>query len=238
MGWEPRSATGRDGPAITAAIPLEIAAKSPTTSFFRSLFIKFLLRESRNMEQPSRFARFHSRFSLAWRPGVLVVKTERNRLRLEAGFSLIEVTAAIALVAFAMLAILGLIPVALKASRDAVDDTRASLMAQDAVTHVGSLPSNATKATLWYDGDGRYLGKDTAPPDFTNALYRADITLGSLNSYPANTDPDGQDPANGASTRLKGAAVVIGWPVNTADGKLPANGPNEIKYSFLVRTTP
>lgn len=159
-----------------------------------------------------------------------------------AAFSLVEVSAALALVAFSLLAILGLIPVALKASREAVDDTRASLIAQDAATHLRAMPATSattkTEMILWYDRDGRYVEVDASKSDYSNAMYRADVARGRLNSYPAHTAIADQDPANGDSTQLMGAIIVIRWPVNTTTGEPPANGTNRLSYSFLVRTTP
>ena len=53
-----------------------------------------------------------------------------------AAFSMVEVTLALGIVAFALLAIFGLLPVGLTASRNAADDTRTSMVAQDAYNRV------------------------------------------------------------------------------------------------------
>lgn len=57
-------------------------------------------------------------------------------MRSNRAFSLIEVALALGIIAFALVAILGMIPVGLNASRDAIDDTRTSLIAQDVANRV------------------------------------------------------------------------------------------------------
>lgn len=63
-------------------------------------------------------------------------------------FSLIEVTLAIGIIGFALIAILGLVPIGQNAARDAADDTRGSLIEQDVFARVrASIDSAATFTT-------------------------------------------------------------------------------------------
>jgi hypothetical protein len=58
-------------------------------------------------------------------------------------FSLVEITVAIGVIAFALVAILGLLPIGMKSGREAIDATRTSLIAQDVCDRVhASMVSN------------------------------------------------------------------------------------------------
>jgi uncharacterized protein (TIGR02598 family) len=66
-------------------------------------------------------------------------------------FSLIEVTLAIGVIAFALVAILGLLPVGMRSGREAMDATRTSLIAQDVVTRLrASLQSNDSSSQFYF----------------------------------------------------------------------------------------
>ena len=87
----------------------------------------------------------------------------------EDGFSLIEVTIAMGVMAFAAIAILGIIPNGLAAATRSSQTTIAARLAsevQSEIQQVG-LASFATDATntTYFDGDGKFL------PDNTGAVY-------------------------------------------------------------------
>lgn len=158
-------------------------------------------------------------------------------------FSLLEVTIAMAVVAFALLAVLSLLPVALKASSDATNDTRTSMIAQDVQTRIRTLPPPATAGgtvtrAWWYDSNARWVSMDASSPDYSKVLYRVDLTLARLNSYPSSTDPAQQDPANTYSTQLVSAVAKISWPANNATGASPSGNGSQTTYTFYTRATP
>jgi uncharacterized protein (TIGR02598 family) len=64
----------------------------------------------------------------------------RNRRE---GFSLVEVTLALAVIAIGLIAIIGLLPHGLQASRDAADNTIAATIAQDIFSEIRIDPFNA-----------------------------------------------------------------------------------------------
>lgn len=71
--------------------------------------------------------------------------------RTRAGFSLMEITVAIGVIAFGLIAILGLLPVGMKSGREAIDATRTSLIAQDVFNRVrASTMSNIPGSPFYY----------------------------------------------------------------------------------------
>ena len=162
-------------------------------------------------------------------------------------FSLVEVALALGSVSFAMLAVFGLIPVALQSARDSVDYTRTTLVEQDVAARLPSLvstnvsdPATATVNIAWYyDLAGRRLTIDpTASAPYVNAFYRVDVKRAQPNAYPANTDPSGRDPGNTYSTVLMGVTLTIGWPVNPSSGANAGGTKNRVNYSLLTHVTP
>jgi uncharacterized protein (TIGR02598 family) len=73
-------------------------------------------------------------------------------MRKVGGFSVAEVTIAIGVIAFALLAIFALIPVGLNSSRDAIDDTSATLLLQDLQNRIRSEVATNVTAVAWTTG--------------------------------------------------------------------------------------
>jgi uncharacterized protein (TIGR02598 family) len=145
------------------------------------------------------------------------------------GFSLVEVTLAIGIVGFGVIAILGLIPVGTKSGGDAIDATRTALIGKDAQARARATVTYATFAsamdvtlpTGFYDREGNYLGTSVTAA----ATYRVDGTVhGSWGTAaPVNVD----------ATVMRAVTVQLRWPVNTATGA--ALGSNARSFSFYVR---
>jgi|ERR1051325_9956891 len=150
-------------------------------------------------------------------------------MRKSAGFSLIEVTIALGVIAIGVIAILGLIPLGLKSGSDSIDDTRIALIAKDvqsraAATVSYAMFSNNNNNTLspgFYDRDGSFLGNAVTGA----ALYRADATIYGdwANGAPVNLDASVMRPAN----------IKIRWPVNTSNGTTLGN--NSKSFTFYIR---
>ena len=157
--------------------------------------------------------------------------------------SLVEVVLALGIVAFALVAVFGMIPVGVQSSRDAVDLTRTSMVAQDAAMRLPTLAYTDGKpdatAAWFYDQNGRWLNIDaSAASPYAGGFYRVDVTRGSLASYPAYTDPAAADAANTYSTRLLAATATVTWPLDPVTGQ-PIGGPNrKVVYPLLTRATP
>lgn len=112
-------------------------------------------------------------------------------------FSLIEVTVAIGVVAFSMLAIVGLLPIASQITRDSASQTNTSEILSSVVADMRATPKGSTTSpqygiplsgtsTLYFDGSGqvstslksksRYTLTVTPAPAGSGVIY-ADIAL-------------------------------------------------------------
>ena len=144
-------------------------------------------------------------------------------------FSLVEVTLAIGIVSFALLAILALVPVGMKSGSEAIDATHTSLIGQDTQNKVKSTVTSTTfsgstdiSSTWFYDREGVFVGTDVA----SNSFYRADATIHK--DWGANASPSNVD-----ATLLRPVTVKVRWPVNTSNGNPLGN--NETSFTFYVR---
>ena len=157
--------------------------------------------------------------------------------------SLVEVVLALGIVAFALLAVVGMIPVGVQSSRDAVDLTRTSMVAQDAAMRLPTLAytdgAPGATATWFYDQNGRWLNIDASlASPYADGFYRVDVARGGMASYPAYTDPAAADPANAYSTRLLAATVTVSWPLDPATGQSVGGSNKKVVYPLLTRATP
>jgi uncharacterized protein (TIGR02598 family) len=106
-------------------------------------------------------------------------------IRNRKGFSLIEVTLAIGVISFALLALLGVMPVGMATLRDAMDRTTESQIirqigATALLTSYTNLPTQFSGTTFYYDQEGTLLGQSPAGrPEGTR--YSAQATLQSPN---------------------------------------------------------
>ena len=139
--------------------------------------------------------------------------------RSAAGFSLVEITLALGVAAFCLIAVFGLMAVGLQTQRAAVQQTKAnaiiSQIADDLRADVRLPPGQASKAqgqwsnlhghwaavatpdTLYFTNEGKQTGSVNQSPAPTDAVFRAKIT------YYAPPTP-------GYTTAL--ADVKVTWP--------------------------
>jgi len=108
------------------------------------------------------------------------------RRRHAAGFSLVEVTLAIGIVSFAMLALLGVVPVGLSTMRQAADRTVESQIvrqigAEALYTPFSELKTNFSGTTLYFNDEGSALTNAAA----SAARYRALVALAAP-AYPGS----------------------------------------------------
>lgn len=75
----------------------------------------------------------------------------KKKFKTQNAFSLVEVVAAVGVVAIGIIAILGLLPSGLNSSRDTANETRAALMAQSVYTTLRSQPFD--KVNLFSSSD-------------------------------------------------------------------------------------
>lgn len=107
------------------------------------------------------------------------------------GFSLVEVTLAIGIVSFSLLAVLGLMPVGLSTLRQATEQTVESQIVQKlggeaSLTSFSKIGANFSGRTFYYDDQGRYLTNSPATVP-TSARYWAFVSL-SNSIYPGSSN--------------------------------------------------
>lgn len=150
-------------------------------------------------------------------------------MRKQHAFSLVEVTLSIGIIAFALIAILALVPVGMNSGRDAIDATHTSLIAKDVQARVMSSLANATFAggdiqlpAWFYNRDGVFV--DVAANGYNSVIYRAQATIHSTwNSVPLNVD----------ATFLRPVTCDLGWPLDP-NTHAPL-GNNGTSFTFYVR---
>lgn len=108
----------------------------------------------------------------------------------EKGFSLVEVTTALAIFSFAVMGLVGLLPIAIGAHKEAKLKTVLSQITQRMAAEVqltdGSQISNLDGVTRMFDVEGVELSNSEA----NRAVYRARIEVDAV-SMPGSTSPSG-----------------------------------------------
>lgn len=137
------------------------------------------------------------------------------------GFSLVEVTLALGIAAFCLIALLGLLPLGMQTNQSSISQTAAASMLSSVVADLRATPKTSatssqyditfgTAKILYFDAEGRGL----APSDLTaNPRYRLSITFpaspsgafaptfASLKvSWPATINPEVTPPAGFVET--------------------------------------
>jgi len=141
------------------------------------------------------------------------------------GFSFIEVLLSLALVASALVTLMALVPMGLKASRDATNSVIIGHILEDAHERLEGLPLKdgpLDSEPFYYDNEGVFI--IPAKPTEANTegatanlldrlerrLYRVDIRLVS----PLNDEFKKNAPG------LKALILTVAWPVNTETGEV------------------
>lgn len=149
-----------------------------------------------------------------------------------AGFTLTEIVLAIAIIATAMVAILGLLPAGSNAARDAADSTVVASVLEDInnrlkghLLRVGVAPFSPA----YFDAAGHFIRADPQNPgSLSNAIYRADVEIIEWQDQPINT------------SALRPAKVALSWPVRTDSGEPigPANPKAVVTFGVTTLTGP
>jgi uncharacterized protein (TIGR02598 family) len=133
----------------------------------------------------------------------------KNSLRCPAAFSLVELTLALGIAAFCLIAVLGLVPVAALTNRNATSQTAATNIIASVIADMRATTSPTspqynitfgTARTLYFDGAGQFTTSLGA-----NSRYRVRITFPSSPSglsyagvkatWPAPVDPSTTTPS-------------------------------------------
>jgi len=165
---------------------------------------------------------------------------KRIRANTERGFSLVEVTLAVAIAAVAMITFLGLLPMGLETSRKTSTRIANANMLEQVVqnldgllwgTNNGNLPSPGTKQRIYFNEEGTQV--PSGSPDMT---YLVEVEYRG----PAYLDKD-----SGSQSFLQRALIRIantnsaGFQFPTSGGGTSGtmNGTNYTVYSYLFAKT-
>jgi uncharacterized protein (TIGR02598 family) len=138
-----------------------------------------------------------------------------------AAFSLVEVTLALGIAAFCLIAVFGLMPMGVQTNRNATSQTAAANIMAAVVADLRATPKAATQSTqfritfgtnttLYFDGSGQFA---TSPG--ANSRYQLDLTWSG-------------------STGLRYADLKVTWPPNVAQltPRPVPNGSTEMFAAF------
>ena len=107
------------------------------------------------------------------------------------GFSLVEVAMSLAIVGFACVAMLGLIPMGLTSFNRAMGNTIEADIVQNLTNDV--LQANFSNLyqynnqTYWYDNEGTYLGTGATAPTGASWVYKAVVTMKGVGTNTGGT---------------------------------------------------
>ena len=138
------------------------------------------------------------------------------------GFTLVEVTIAIGIVAFSMLAVLALLPVGMQTLQDANSDTAMAALAQQIrgeLQQSSFNPSNNAAYIQTITSSNRYYTLDVCPTNFnlTNTYYVVHLDAAPISSGVAR---------NFAYTNAQNVTVTVKYP--------PPNFPKTKVFSLFV----
>ena len=112
----------------------------------------------------------------------------KSSIRLSAGFSLVEVTLALGVAAFCLIALFGLLPLGLQTNQNSISQTAAASVLSSVIADLRATPKTSltspqyditfgTAKSLYFDGEGTAVS-----PTDANATPRYRVTI----TFPAN----------------------------------------------------
>ena len=161
----------------------------------------------------------------------------KHRNRSIAGFSLVEVTLALGVAAFCLIAVFGLVPVGVQTNRNATSQTFATNILSGVVSDIRASPpgtglsakykisrSKATNTTLYFDGQGlptTACYTSSCPPG-PNSRYRLYVKIAN-------------NPAGVVYPNY--VWLKVSWPaaVDTINTTITPNGSVETVAAFFVK---
>lgn len=175
------------------------------------------------------------------------------------GFSLIEVTLSLGVLAVALVAIFGLMPVGMTASRDAANDTQVSLIADDACSRVRYY----TNRGIYFDGTFARVPLTSGPSPVptpvplptpwtvdaagtqsiswfydVNGQYRTEADAGTYSNTYYRVDVNFGATWNAIGTSptpnpgfLRPVTIKISWPTDTSSGVVIGGASKSVTFS-------
>jgi uncharacterized protein (TIGR02598 family) len=137
-------------------------------------------------------------------------------------FSLVEVVIALSIVSFALIAILGILPLGIASLRDSNTDTTTSLVLPQVRGLILGEEHRAGQdfGPYYFDVSASFIGEETIPSDPNDkrtSYYRVDISMQQPKNQLNNSD-------------LLACVAEISWPTD-ASGNVPKNAAGKAKNS-------
>jgi uncharacterized protein (TIGR02598 family) len=132
----------------------------------------------------------------------------------QAGFSLVEIALAVAVMSFGLVILAGLLPVGIDASRQAVDSTVAGLILSNVQERLQGEPLRAGTPLIspaFYDEHGGFVPTDAEEAVLKTRRYRVEVKIGTWPVQPEGT------------SSLAPVTYSIFWPIRPETGEAPAN---------------
>jgi uncharacterized protein (TIGR02598 family) len=148
-----------------------------------------------------------------------------------AGFTLTEIVIALAVIAIAFVALLGLLPAGLNQSRQAADSTVTAAILEDLHHRLQGQKLQAGPASFspaFYDDHGVFIPAGASAAEQARRLYRAEVKIGTWKTKPAGT------------SALRPVTIELSWPVDSKSGLAigPGNPRSVVTYTATTLTGP
>ena len=151
----------------------------------------------------------------------------KRSISVAAAFSLVEVTLALGIAAFCLIAVFGLMPVAVLTNRNATSQTRATNIMTAVVADLRATPNTKTKSALftiifgtckrlYFNSEGQVVSSGTCDPSTTvpaTARYQVNVTW-----------------SDSGWSQLRYADVKVTWPAAATVAN--ASGSTEMFAAF------
>lgn len=110
--------------------------------------------------------------------------------RAVAGFSLVEVALAIGLLAFCLISILGLLPIAMNVSGEALDKNSSARMLQTIRSEIFAANRETLAQTqfFFFDLQGNLLGRESPPPGLDSGHFAVTVNPTAPTSLPGGQE--------------------------------------------------
>lgn len=145
-----------------------------------------------------------------------------------AGFTLTEIVLALAIIASAFIAVLGLLPAGLNQSRLASDSTVIATVLEDVHNRLQGQALQTGKPTFspaFFDDHGVFVPASDDAAVLARRFYRADVKISTWKTVPTGT------------SGLRPVTVSLSWPVDTRDKSGPAIGNGNPKTTVTYGVT-
>ena len=142
-----------------------------------------------------------------------------------AGFTLTEIVLALAIIATAFIAVLGLIPAGLNQSRQAADSTVVAAILEDVNNRLQGqkLQTGAPSfSPAFFDDHGVFIPATAASADQARRLYRAEVKIGTWKTRPSGTSV------------LRPITIQVSWPVDLKTGLALGTGNPKTTVTYTV----